>query len=252
MNVIGRENRGVRGANMRAIVAGLLVAMAAAPVVGQGDKQDKNLLAFSSDLYPLRVGNRWVYQGNDPREKIVATVDRMEPVKRKVVGKGGAERTELIESYVLKITNGDKSLEEQMLVTEDGVYRYAAGGKEILPPLKILKLPVKSGESWSSQSVSEGVTMRGEFVVTEGPRVNVPGKGESRTWEVKTRDFTIAGEPMNSTYWFAEGIGVVKQHVQLGKYDRSSVLESYKLNDAAPTSPAPPTLRPGLPTLELK
>ena len=81
----------------------LLIVAVTNPALGQ----EKKTASFTTELLPLKVGARWVYQAMDPKEKVVVTVERMEPVKRRVVVKGGAERQEPIESYILRIASGD-------------------------------------------------------------------------------------------------------------------------------------------------
>jgi hypothetical protein len=227
-----------------ALVPFLVVAIFAGSSLGQ----DKKPLAFSTDFYPLAVGNRWVYQGQDPREKITITCERMEPIKRRVPQKTGPERVETIESFLMQIVSGDKSLGEQMLVTEDGVYRYAAAGKEITPPLRILKLPPVKGDSWACQSTTEGVPLRGEFTLDQ-ETVTLPGKGATPTWKVSSKGFTVGDHKMEANYWFAEGVGIVKQHVKVGKMDMQILLEDYR---PAGASKAAPNLTIVPPPLELK
>jgi hypothetical protein len=201
----------------------LLIVVVTGPALGQ----EKKIASFTTDLLPLKVGARWVYQAMEPKEKVVVTVERMEPVKRRVVVKGGAERQEPIESYILRIASGDKSLLEQILITEDGIYRYAAAGKDITPPLKIMKLPPKSGDTWTCQSMTEAVPLRGEFVVEQAV-LNLPGKGPVPTWVSKSRDFTVGDQKMEATYWFVEGVGIAKQHVKIGRFEMMITLEEFR------------------------
>lgn len=235
---------------MMRFVVGLPLLLLAIVLPAAG--QDKKPLAFTSNLYPLAVGNRWIYQGLDPKEKVTATAERMELVKRRVVNKQGNERTELIESFVVRYVGGDKSLQEQILITEDGIYRYAAGGKEITPPLRILKLPPAKGDAWACDSVSESVPLRGAFVVDQ-VTVDLPGKGPTPAWLSKTRDFTVGDQKLETSYWFAEGLGIVKQHVKVGKFEMAITLEEFRPGPGAGAGAVNlPGLPPVPPPLELK
>ena len=57
----------------------LLFFVAIGPSLGQGEKK---ILSHSSDLLPLKVGNRWIYQGIDPKEKVVVVFFRRQKVAR--------------------------------------------------------------------------------------------------------------------------------------------------------------------------
>ncbi len=232
-----------------ALALPLLLLATIGPGLGQGDKK---ILSHSSEFYPLKVGNRWTYQGVDPKEKILVAVERMEPIRR-IIPVAGSERTETFESFVLRITSGDKSLHEQVMVTDDGIYRYAAAGKEIKPPMKILKLPVAKGDVWTIDSKSENVPLKGEFVV-EQTIVNLPGKGDVAAWLSRSRDFTVGDQKMEASYWFVANEGIVKQHVKIGKqFDFRITLEAFRPAGASGAS-APPDLPtfPKLPPLEIK
>ena len=226
----------------------LLFFVAIGPSLGQGEKK---ILSHSSDLLPLKVGNRWIYQGIDPKEKVVVAVERMEPIKR-LTTVAGAERTETFESFILRITSGDKSLLEQVMITDDGIYRYAAAGKEIKPPMKILKLPIAKGE-WTIDSKSENVALKGDFVV-EQTIVNLPGKGDVSAWLSRSRDFTVGDQKMEASYWFVPNEGIVKQHVKIGKFEFRIALEEFRPSGAAAANAPPglPTLPKLPPPLEIK
>lgn len=212
----------------------LIVPLLAAPLVGQAP--DKKPLAFSSPLLPLKVGNRWTYQGVDPKEKVVMTVDRMEPIRRRTPN----GTLESLESYIVRITSGDKALQEQYYVAEDGIYRYAAAGKEIVPPLKIMSVKPALNESWACDSVSENTPIKGQFVVSS-QNVVLPGLGPQQAWVSKTKDFTVGDQAMDATYWFVPNLGIVQQHVKAGKFELKITLENFK---GAAAGVAPPAIAP--------
>jgi hypothetical protein len=211
----------------------ILLFLAMSPGLGQQPK--KPPLAIASDLFPLKVGNRWLYQGNEPKEKVIVTVDRMELVKRSAPA---GDRPDMVESYILRTTNGDKALIEQIMITEDGIYRLASAGKEIRPPLKILKLPPAQDDSWMVDSRSESVELKGEFFVKQST-VNL-GRGDEPAWLVKTRDFKVGEQALEASYWFKPGVGIVKQHVKSGKFDLRTTLEEFRPGTG-------PEIAPGLP-----
>lgn len=230
------------------LILPFLLFLAPGSTLGQPDKKKEPPRAYPTDLLPLRVGNVWNYQGAEPKEKVSIKVERMEPVRlaSSDIKIGNVD----VESYILRITSGDKSLQEQMLVTGEGIYRYAAAGKEIVPPLKILKLPVARGDAWIVDSKSGSVDLKGEFFVDQSS-VNL-GSGDEPVWLSKTRDFKIGDQPAEVSYWFKPKVGIVKQHVKSGKFDLRITLEEFR-SAAATADPAlglPPL--PKAPGLEIK
>lgn len=219
----------------------LALSLLVPALVGQTPPEKKPPLAFASPLLPLKIGNRWTYQGVDPKEKIVVTVERMEPIRRRT-GTGGLES---LESYILKTTNGDKSQHEQLYVSEDGIYRYSLGGKEIVPPLKIMSVKPTVGETWNCDSLSENTPLKGQFVV-ESKTVELPTLGKQAAWVSKTKDFTVGDHKLESMYCWVPNIGIVQQHIKVGKFDQRTVLEDFK--SPGPAAPPPPSVTlPDLP-----
>jgi hypothetical protein len=228
----------------------LLLVLAISAGLGQQPDKKNPLHAYTTDLLPLTVGNQWNYTGSEKKERVTVRVERMEPVKRAVIEKGASERTELVESYVLRTRNGDKTLLEQIMVTPDGIYRVAGAGKEIKPPLKILQLPVARGSSWLVESKSETVDLKGEFFV-DAVTLNL-GKGDEPVWLAKTRDFKIGDQPMEASYWFKPGIGIVKQHVKSGKFDLEITFDEFRQGAGAEAPPLPPAPKLSLPEIKIK
>lgn len=231
------------------LILPFLLFLVPAAIRGQPEKK-RDVRPYPTDLFPLKIGNRWIYQGAEPKEKVVVTVDRMEPVRIASTDSKAGSSSMDVESYILRTTNGDKSLQEQIMVLGDGVYRYAAAGKEIKPPLKILKLPVTRGDSWSVDSISGSVDMKGEFFVDQAT-VNL-GKGDETIWLSKTRDFKIGDQPIEVNYWFKPGVGIVKQHVKSGKFDFRITLEEFRGAGAALDSPLGLPPLPKAPGIEIK
>ena len=58
-----------------------------------------------------------------------------------------------------------------------------------------------------------GAKVRGTFATDEAD-VAVPA-GKFKAVVVASKDFRIGETQMTLTYWFAEGVGLVKQHLQL-------------------------------------
>ncbi|MBX9678150.1 MAG: hypothetical protein K2X38_05245 [Gemmataceae bacterium] len=196
-----------------------LLLFAAAPA------QEKKGQLFQSDYLPLKVGNRWIYKAG--KEKVTVEVERQETIKRKVKTQDDF-RYELIEAFRLKITAGDKTLHEHVVVAEDGIYRVSAAGKEIQPPLRLLKLPPMADDSWLIDSVTENIVLKGRFA-TLGDKVSVPAYPEGVAAVLSScDDFQIGSQRMSARYWFVPKVGIVKQEVKAGTSDVSMELERFE------------------------
>lgn len=207
---------------LASIFFGTLLTLLLGSTAGSGqEKKD-----FTTDLFPLRVGTRWTYVATDGRERVVIAVEKQEPIKRKVKTEDNRDRFETLDSYFLRVTSGDKSVLEQVFVAEDGVYRNSAAGKDITPPLKILSLPPQKGTNWTVDSETETLKLRGKFFLDESS-VTVP-QGTHVAWESSAREFFLGDQKFEATYWFAPKVGIVKQHIKLGKYDLKLELEKFE------------------------
>jgi hypothetical protein len=222
-------------------VAGLLVL---GTFSSQGQDKKQAAAVYESDFYPLRVGNHWRYKvtahGDAPGKDVPGkdspvveiTVDKQEPYDNKST----QDKKEVVEPILrsqLKVVSGAKVLTENVAVLKDGVYRFSTGGtdlapagKEITPPLRFLKLPVMSGETWTVNSASEGVGLTGTFSCAD-EAVKVPA-GQFQTKHIASKDFQLGTQKMSIDYWFAKNIGMVKQRVRVGNSDILLELEEFK------------------------
>src|SRR6185312_1005861 len=123
----------------------------------------------------------------------------------------------------LEVTRDGKVIAWQHLsVTADGVYRHdltdqhtgSAVTQTPKPPILVLKLPPKSGDTWKVDSKADGKTFRGAFKIDE-QEIKVPA-GSYKCVRVTSQDLEINGlKPIITTY-FASGAGMVKQIIQEG------------------------------------
>jgi len=164
-------------------------------------------------LYPLKVGNTWEYRHG--KQKLVTRVVREEAL--------GAD------TYaVLETTADGKTILEKVAALPGGVYRSFAEDLKIEPPLCLLKLPVKAGETWIVKCTAGSLPVEGTFTAQE-EEVKVPA-GAFKAVRSSSPDFRIGTLKMTLTYWFAPGVGLVKQRLQLG--DRVEVFELEKFTAA--------------------
>jgi hypothetical protein len=209
-------------------MAAILLAMAGLPLAPMfGQPAARSAADYSSDYFPLKVGQTSVYIGGDGKERSTVGVEKAEPIRWKM----SKDKSEWITGHVLKTTSGDKSLIEDVIVTPDGVYRRSAAGKEISPPIKILKLPPTAGDSWPVDSESETVRLIGTFSVDQAT-VDLPGRGPTETFVVTAKDFYVGKEKIESKTWYAKNLGMVKSYVKVSKFELNMEL-------AGPNTPPP-------------
>jgi hypothetical protein len=214
------------------LIAATLLAVAALPLAPMfGQPAARTGADYPSAYFPLKVGATSVYIGGDGKERSTVSVEKAEPI-RWIPEKDSKNKGELVVGHVLKTTSGDKSLLEDMFVTPDGVYRRSAAGKEIVPPIRILKLPPAVGDTWLVNSETETVRLSGTFSVDKAT-IDLPGRGPTETFVVTANDFYVGKEKIDSKTWFAKDLGIVKSYVKVSKFELNLEL-------ASPNTPAQP------------
>jgi len=204
---------------MKPMLRGLLVfplLLAAGVELAAQDKLKE------TPFYPLQVGAVWHYRAGDGKftirvvkhEKVGDTLCALLETKRdgKVVGS------------------------EHLAVAADGVYRHdltvalpksdaSPATQRMKPPILVLKLPPKKGDAWKVDSKSDGKTFRGAFRVEE-QEITVPA-GKYKTFRVRSQDLEVNALKATITTHFAEGVGMVKQVIEIGDA-RAAVIELEK------------------------
>jgi hypothetical protein len=172
--------------------------------------------AKDSAYYPLKAGTAWVYRAGD--RTVTVRLVKFEPV-----GDVSCARLEADLGTGMKLV-------EHVAVGADGVYRYQANGKKIDPPLCVLKLPPKAGESWKVDSTVDSTRLRGTFSLGHED-VAVPA-GKYKAVTVASTDYEIALQKAPFTNWYAAGVGLVKQRVQVEGREMVLELKSYEVPKA--------------------
>jgi hypothetical protein len=177
--------------------------------------------------YPLQVGTTWHYRAGEG--KFTIRVAKHEKV--------GDTLCALLETT----RDGKVVGSEHLAVADDGVYRHdltamlpqpnasdktkeAPITQEMKPPILVLKLPPKKDSKWKVESKSGGQTFRGEFQMKE-EEITVPA-GSYKSWRVASQDLEVNAIKPTITTYFAEGVGMVKQVIEVG--DAKAVIELEK------------------------
>lgn len=157
----------------------------------------------SDSYYPDEKGKSWEYKTSG------ATLT-IRVVGREKIGEHDCAKIETLIS-------GRVVGNEHVAVKPDGVYRCAIGGKAIEPPVLFLRLPPKDGAEWEVKSKLLGQTIEGKMQQTEQD-VTVNNKFYKKAIVVKTDGTIQAGEQKVAfAYYFAKGVGMIKQEVTVGK-----------------------------------
>lgn len=169
--------------------------------------------------YPLGVGREWTFWAG-PLE-IIERVARHEKV--------GDELCARIETEF----NGKVVSFEHVAVRPDGVYRVAVAGRPIEPPLRFLNLPARAGDTWKVDSLIAGEPIKGDFKTSEGALTI--DDTELSTIVVAGKNFHAGKSQLSFTYYFAPGIGKVKQVVVVNGMETTLELKTLPSRD----EPAP-------------
>jgi len=209
---------------MRKLVAGVFAALVLGLVLPHALGDDEKIKEIKdSEWYPLKLGNEWTYtvQG----QKIHMKVAEYEKVGDTVCARLETENAQ-----------GVVSATEDVAVKDDGVYRYKMNGSKIDPPLCFFKLPPKLGAKWKVKSKQGKVTTKGDFEEDE-EKIEVPSgqykaitaKGAFEITSPGADDDDGTTQSMTVTYYFAKGMGMVKQTVEFqGKIVIDLELKKFK------------------------
>jgi hypothetical protein len=122
------------------------------------------------------------------------------------VGKTECARLEMI-------VDGKTRSFEHLAVADGVLARHSFEGKQVSPPIPLLKLPPKDGEKWNVESKLDGQVYKGQLAVSL-EKVKVPA-GEYAAYKVSGPEMDLNGTKLSVTYWFASGVGLVKLQSEL-------------------------------------
>ncbi|MBI2823061.1 MAG: DUF3108 domain-containing protein [Planctomycetia bacterium] len=180
---------------MRNIAVSLLLVVASFVVhTSFAADQDKQ-----PDYYPLAAGTKWTFHGEAGGQKIEVTnqVAKIETIDNQPLVR------------VETLVGGKIVANEHLKGTDAGVFRHRFNGGEMVPPVCVIKYPVVEGDSWKSNVKigPESVDMTSR--VEKEEEIEVPA-GKYKAVKVRV-DANTKGQKITNTYWFAPGVGIVKQ-----------------------------------------
>jgi hypothetical protein len=112
-------------------------------------------------------------------------------------------------------------------MSEEGLFLMSEGEEAYDPPMRIIPLPVKEGETWESDKpfVKWKVTAGMEEVAVPAgmfKAIRLEGEGET-----EKSDKSDKRTPIRYTHWYAPDIGRVKSITKLGDDEIVEVLKSF-------------------------
>ena len=188
---------------LRSII-GAVVVLAASAAVAQTP---------GSELFPLKKGSKWVYKVADQEVTVVV---------------GGTEKFNNEDCVkVDTMVGGQVKASELYYVKADGIYRAKVKEDKVDPPVKILMLPAKKGDSWKIESKVGMQTVKGEFKVTDDKAKVKVGAGDFDAILVEGNDFDIAGTKTTVKSWFVPNKGIVKLTYVIQSTESTLELKEY-------------------------
>jgi len=163
--------------------------------------------------YPITVGTIW--HNKTENGKLTFKV-----VSHEKVGEQMCARIEVA-------FDGKPACYEHIAVKPEGIYRYSFNGIQSKEPVRLLKLPPKKGDTWPVEVKAGSETLKGTFKVDE-EEIKVPA-GTYKTFVATLKDAEGMGAPkLSCTYWFAAGVGIVKQEFKIGNQATTVELEKFE------------------------
>lgn len=167
------------------------------------------------DYLPLKEGMKWHYQveGNGVKVPLITQVAKIESINGQPLAR------------VETVAKGMVVASEHLSNTPQGIFRHRFNGVDVSPPVCVLKYPVKNGASWESEN-KLGEQKAKMACRVGSDEVEVPaGKYKAVTVQV---DAEVEGMKLTTTYWFAAGVGIVKQTVEFGGRKTTMALEKFE------------------------
>jgi hypothetical protein len=174
---------------------GLALPLVAAPVPTHLFPKDPPL------YHPIRKGTRWVYlEGGDEHRYVVTEVQKSKSGDATLVS-------------IAEVTDKKQTPYRKMEVSRNGLLWVETGGSAFDKPLRMLRCPVHTNDTWSFETSGPGGIVRSEgtMKVVGIEQVKVPA-GTFSAVRVE-EEFTLGGGDYkhHSTYWYAPEVGLVKE-----------------------------------------
>jgi len=194
-------------------LAACFVLLVVAPIPSAPRLKD----APGGPYFPTTVGDRWVtemrYQSHTTAfTEVVTAVEKKDGALLVTVGRESEG-----------VVGPDQS---QVRVTDKGLFRVSNLGTVYDAPYCVLQLPLKPGNTWTSEVVSGGtLTSTFKYKAVKEEDVEVPA-GKFRAFRIEV-DIDSRGRGRRSVLWYAAQVGIVKMEHEDGDSGYVRVLKSF-------------------------
>jgi DUF3108-like len=190
------------------------------------------------DYFPLETGNQWSYTMSNGMQMTVA-ISGFAPIRG-------------VRCAIVETTMGWQKSREFMALRADGLktYKTQAQGQEVLhdPPVTRIKLPFQEGQTWTSTLNQLGMSITTAYQSVGTERVQTPA-GAFDCIKIRSTATVPSQPPMVSLSYYADGVGLVYQTIQVGGQEMVAMLTASEVKPArqpqqsqppAPTKPSKP------------
>ena len=188
---------------MRAIICFIVVFLVALPCHAQEAAKKEEVRDKTADYYPMKAGTKWHYIGELPNGRKFVFLTQIAWTKQ-VDGRPMAR--------VETIVGGHLKSAEEIGIDAAGIFRYSEDGDAISPPAPLLKFPIKEDATWTTELNIRDKTAKMTGKTGKWEKVVVPA-GTYRAIPVQI-EMTVEDFHMQTTSWYAPGVGIVKQTVE--------------------------------------
>jgi hypothetical protein len=169
------------------------------------------------DYYPLNEGNKWHYKaggGAVDQKPVTIHLAKIENID--------GEKLARVESSV----DGKVVATEHLTATDKGVFRHRYNGAVVTPPICVIKLPFKKGDTWETEAKAGDLKIKVACKAGQ-EEVEVPA-GKFNAISIVTEG-DLGTVKILTTLWFADGVGMVKQTIEIAGQKKTLELEKYEV-----------------------
>lgn len=186
----------------------------------------------AADYFPLRVGDSWTYRntadGSEYSLKVLSDEKQADGSTRYLVEKLAGPKDSLVKIHIwFSNEKGWVLMHGERYPEHEGLEAKYESPKKYLPN------PLVPESKWEWSGIDYTRTpMSEESRVVGSEEVIVPA-GKFRAMKVVSH-VTGSSSPVTKTYWYAEGVGLVKTTSEAGEIKYGSELADYSFKKARP------------------
>jgi hypothetical protein len=179
------------------------------------------------DYFPLRVGDSWKYRSTvsdaEATVKVVSVEKQADGTMRFLLEKvAGA-----------KIDNWYSKTDGWVLMHREAYPEHEGLEMKYEPARQYLKIPLVAGATWSWKGKSTTQNELSESYQVVGTEVVEVPAGKFRAMKIVGK-IAEASATMTKTYWYADGVGLVKYTTEAGPTNYGFELIDYSFKKALP------------------